>query len=70
MKHLARLEYFVRHLAHVLPYVTAQKLVNMGLNAFELRFKVARPRSTPPYLKVEPTPLCHLSILSGLCTWQ
>lgn len=61
MKQLARVEYMVRHLRTVFPYITFAKICNLLLNTLELRFIASRPRSLPPYLKVEPTPLCQLA---------
>lgn len=61
MKLLERGEYLLRHARQVLPYLTAVKLGNLLLNVIELQLNVSRPRSWPPYLKVEPTPLCQLA---------
>jgi MoaA/NifB/PqqE/SkfB family radical SAM enzyme len=61
MKQLARLEYLARHLLTFMPYLTAAKIGNLILNAVELRLAVVRPRSLPPYLKIEPTPLCQMA---------
>jgi len=59
-----RLDYLKRHFSTVLPHLTATKLFNLGLNAIELRLRIASPRSLPPYMKIEPTPLCHLRCVS------
>ena len=61
MKQLARLEYLVRHFRTFAPYITPRKVYNLALNLAELRLKVAYPRSLPPYLKIEPTPLCQMA---------
>ena len=61
LRQLARLEFLVRHLWTVAPYITARKIYNLMLNVAELRLNVASPRSLPPYLKVEPTPLCQMA---------
>lgn len=61
MKQIKRSEYFLRHAQHVLPYVTPRKIGNLFLNVLELRLKITRPRSLPPYIKIEPTPLCQLA---------
>jgi MoaA/NifB/PqqE/SkfB family radical SAM enzyme len=61
MKQLARAEYLLRHLGTFAPYITVAKLYNLALNLIELRLKVTRPRSLPPYLKIEPTPLCQMA---------
>jgi radical SAM protein with 4Fe4S-binding SPASM domain len=61
VKQLARAEYVLRHLRTFAPYITPAKLYNLALNLVELRLKVGRPRSLPPYLKVEPTPLCQMA---------
>jgi len=61
MNHVRRIAYLIRHIKNFLPYVTARKLVNAAINVSEQKLKVATPRSTPPYLKVEPTPLCQLA---------
>ncbi len=56
----ARIDYLRRHLRNFLPYLTPKKVANVLLNESELRRRVPRPRSLPPYLKLEPTPLCQL----------
>ena len=61
MKQVGRVEYLARHLRQLMPYVTATKLLNLALNLIELRFNVPRPMSLPPYIKVEPTPLCQMA---------
>jgi len=61
MKQVRRLEYFLRHARHFLPYVTPRKAANLARNLLELQLRRAEPRSVPPYLKVEPTPLCQLA---------
>src|SRR5207249_1113150 len=40
---------------------TLRKLVNLTLNMAEWEFKALTPRSMPPYLKVESTPVCQMS---------
>jgi radical SAM protein with 4Fe4S-binding SPASM domain len=59
----SRLDYYYRHARTTLPHLTLRKVANLALNFLELRIKAMRPRSFPPYMKVEPTPLCHLSCL-------
>ncbi len=49
-----------RHIGNSFPYITLRKLVNLGLNYIEHKFKISKPRSFPPYIKIEPTPLCQL----------
>jgi radical SAM protein with 4Fe4S-binding SPASM domain len=61
VKQRARAEYLLRHLRTFAPYITPAKLYNLALNVVELQLKVTHPRSLPPYLKVEPTPLCHMA---------
>ena len=61
MRQIARTEYFSRHVRHFLPYVTLPKVANLVRNVLELRLRSLRPRSTPPYVKIEPTPLCQLA---------
>jgi radical SAM protein with 4Fe4S-binding SPASM domain len=61
MKQTARFEYLLRHLRQAAPYATPSKLGNLTLNLIELRLNVSRPRSLPPYIKIEPTPLCQLA---------
>jgi len=58
-----RISYLARHLREFLPYVTPRKAINAVLNLVETRRKVPSPKSFPPYLKIEPTPLCHLACL-------
>lgn len=55
MMQVKRVEYLLRHLHHLVPYVTTVKLCNLLLNVIELQLNVCRPRSLPPYIKVEPT---------------
>jgi radical SAM protein with 4Fe4S-binding SPASM domain len=57
----SRLDYYRRHARATLPHLSWRKATNLALNFVELRLKVASPRSLPPYLKVESTPLCHMS---------
>lgn len=56
-----RLDYYRRHARTTVSHLTWRKLANLVLNFYELRVKAATPRSLPLYLKVEPTPLCHMS---------
>jgi organic radical activating enzyme len=56
-----RADYVRRHAWTVWPYLTARKLANLALNQMEMQVARTRPRSFPPFLKVEATPLCHLS---------
>ncbi len=60
-----RAVYLQRHAALALPYLTPHKVANLILNEIELRVARTRPHSVPPYIKVEATPLCHLSC--GAC---
>lgn len=57
---IAQFEYFKRHLSSFAPYVTPRKVANLVRNAMELRRVVVAPKSMPPYIKIEPTPLCQL----------
>ena len=61
MKLTTRLDYAKRHLWIFLPYLTLQKVFNLLRNVAELRLGVTRPRSFPPYMKIEPTSACHMS---------
>lgn len=56
-----RYDYYRRHARTTLAHLTWRKCANFALNFLELRAKIATPRSLPPYVKVEPTPLCHMS---------
>src|SRR5262249_17970009 len=56
-----RTDYLRRHAVLTLPYLTPHKVANLVPNEVERRLARARPRSVPPYIKVEATPLCHLS---------
>ncbi|WP_191057852.1 radical SAM protein [Geminicoccus harenae] len=60
MKQVGRLGYFRRHVSTLLPYLTMRKLSNLILNIIEHRLVISSPRSLPPYVKIEPTPLCQL----------
>jgi MoaA/NifB/PqqE/SkfB family radical SAM enzyme len=57
----SRSDYLRRHVPVTVPYLTPRKLANLALNEFELRNARAQPRSLPPFIKIEATPLCHLS---------
>jgi MoaA/NifB/PqqE/SkfB family radical SAM enzyme len=56
-----RLSYIKKHLKTVLPYITVRKVANAILNLLETELKVVSPRSLPPYVKIESTPVCQLS---------
>ena len=58
-----RLDYYRRHARTTLSHLTWRKAANLALNLFELRVKTPTPRSLPLYLKLEPTPLCHMGCL-------
>lgn len=60
MFQVERIEYFRRHFLNFLPYLSLKKAVNLIRNAVEMRLVVVSPKSLPPYIKVEPTPLCQL----------
>jgi MoaA/NifB/PqqE/SkfB family radical SAM enzyme len=53
--------YLRRHIWAALPYITVRKIFNLCLSRIELHFAVITPLSTPVYIKIEATPLCHLS---------
>jgi len=55
-----RFDYYRRHVRTTLSHLTLRKAANLALNLFELRVKATTPRSLPLYLKLEPTPLCHM----------
>jgi MoaA/NifB/PqqE/SkfB family radical SAM enzyme len=59
-REVKRLDYFMRHVYNIFPYINLQKLANLFLNMYEQKFKIATPRSYPPFIKIEPTPLCQL----------
>jgi MoaA/NifB/PqqE/SkfB family radical SAM enzyme len=61
MKQISRAEFAIRHLITFAPYLTLAKVVNLMLNIAELKLQITRPRSLPPYLKVETTPLCQMA---------
>ena len=48
-----RVDYVRRHARVVGPYLTPRKLANASLNEAECRFARARPRSLPPYIKLD-----------------
>jgi hypothetical protein len=56
-----RVDYVRRHSRVVGPYLTPRKIANAALNEAECRVAHTRPHSLPPYIKLEATPLCHLS---------
>jgi radical SAM protein with 4Fe4S-binding SPASM domain len=55
-----RREYLIRHLRTFLPHLTFIKIANLMLNVIERKLMISSPRSLPPYIKIEPTPLCRL----------
>jgi len=55
-----RAVYARRHIRVMWPYLTPRKLANIALNELEMRAARPRPRSVPPYIKIEATPLCHM----------
>lgn len=57
---IGALGYFNRHFYSIYPYLTVRKIVNVVYNYLEFKFKVASLRSFPPFIKIEPTALCHL----------
>lgn len=61
MKQISRAEFAIRHLVTFGPYLTLAKVVNLMLNIAELKLRITRPRSLPPYLKVETTSLCQMA---------
>ncbi len=60
-QYLRLVDYFKRHAFVALPYITPRKVANLLLSQMELRFARTRPFSTPSFMKIEATPLCHLS---------
>lgn len=58
---LQRADFFRRHFILSLPYLTAKKVRNIALNEFEFRVGRTKLKSIPPFIKLESTPLCHLS---------
>jgi|tagenome__1003787_1003787.scaffolds.fasta_scaffold20989976_10 radical SAM protein with 4Fe4S-binding SPASM domain len=57
---VSRLDYLRRHIWTFLQYLSWRKACNIVRNLYEVKLKVAKPRSWPLYLKIEPTPLCHM----------
>src|SRR3990172_8768204 len=55
-----RADYFKRHFSTFIPHLTLKKIINLLINEIEMQLSIASPKSFPPYIKVEPTPLCHL----------
>ena len=55
-----RADYFKRHFSTFIPHLTFKKIINLLINEIEMQLSIASPKSFPPYIKVEPTPLCHL----------
>jgi radical SAM protein with 4Fe4S-binding SPASM domain len=60
VKQIQRREYLRRHVFNLYPYLTLYKLWNLFLNLIERRLLVTKPRSTPPFIKIEPTSVCQL----------
>jgi radical SAM protein with 4Fe4S-binding SPASM domain len=63
MRQINRWDYLFRHSFHIIRHLTLYKVFNIALNFFEKKYKIAMPISWPLYIKVEPTPLCHLRCL-------
>lgn len=60
MKSIKGSDYFRRHFQNMFPHLTFRKISNLLLNVIELKLKIISPRSLPPYIKIEATPLCQL----------
>jgi radical SAM protein with 4Fe4S-binding SPASM domain len=60
MTQTRRREYFIRHARNFLPHLTLVKIANLMLNVIERKLMISSPRSLPPYIKIEPMPLCQL----------
>jgi MoaA/NifB/PqqE/SkfB family radical SAM enzyme len=58
---IGRVDFLRRHGRVVWPYLTPRKVANLTLNEVEMRLARPNPRSVPPYIKLESTPLCHMS---------
>jgi MoaA/NifB/PqqE/SkfB family radical SAM enzyme len=50
----------VRHSRNIARHITGRKLLNLIQNEIELRQKRTVLRSRPYFIKIEPTPVCHL----------
>jgi MoaA/NifB/PqqE/SkfB family radical SAM enzyme len=62
LRHLrSRSDYIRRHVRLTLPYLTVRRVSNLVRNEVEFRTAQPRPRSVPPYIKIEATPLCHMT---------
>ena len=61
MQYLRMFDYIRRHAIPALPYLTLRKVLNLCVGQVELRLRRTRTYSTPAYMKIESTPLCHLS---------
>jgi hypothetical protein len=61
-------DYLKRHYRTVIKHLTPRKVANIMLNDYEMRRKKLVLKSLPPFLKVEPTALCHLHCPS--CDWH
>ena len=55
-----RTEYLYRHFLSFFPHLTLLKTLNLLLNIIEMKYNSSTPLSLPPYIKVEPTPVCQL----------
>ena len=44
-----------------MPYLTPRKIANVLVNLAECRLARPQPQSIPPFIKIEATPLCHLT---------
>lgn len=61
---IKRFHYFRRHFLSFLTHLTFKKVINLILNEIEMRLVIISPKSLPPYLKIEPTPLCQLRCIA------
>ncbi|MCX6154328.1 MAG: radical SAM protein [Candidatus Kapabacteria bacterium] len=43
-----------------LPYITVRKIFNLLLNEFELKTNRSKIKSYPPFIKIDPSPVCNL----------
>jgi MoaA/NifB/PqqE/SkfB family radical SAM enzyme len=55
-----RFRLFKKHFSTFAPYITPKKIYNLALNEYEMRTGKVRLKSLPPFIKVDPTPVCNL----------
>lgn len=55
-----RFRLFKKHFMTFLPYITIKKIINLLMNEYELKSNKSNIKSYPPFIKIDPSPMCNL----------